>query len=228
MLEFGDDDRFEGIVLFEPADLDAAYAELDARYEAGDRSPLAITQAAFDRAFAKRDWDAINAICAPTLVEHDHRHITGLGTTHGPEAWVQKNVRVWTELAPDTIARRTDTRTCERGFLSRVVLEGSREGGRFELPLLIVTETDARGRLTRVDVYDDDQVDEALARYAEVSTPVRAAEPFANAASRTDAELCRCFNARDWAGVLACAAPELVFDERRRLVRNTCGREIWL
>ena len=49
-----------------------------------------------------------------------------------------------------------------------------------------------------------------------------------NAAARADRELCDRFDARDWAGVEALAAPELVFDERRRMVRNTCGREVWL
>jgi hypothetical protein len=41
-------------------------------------------------------------------------------------------------------------------------------------------------------------------------TPI---EPFANAASRTDGELFRCFNPRDWEGVLARVAPVIRFEE---------------
>ena len=51
-----------GIVLFEPADLDAAYAELDARFAAGEAAGCARAWAApcaFAAAWNARDFDAL-------------------------------------------------------------------------------------------------------------------------------------------------------------------------
>jgi hypothetical protein len=47
--------------------------------------------------------------------------------------------------------------------------------------------------MPRFDLYDLDQIDQARARFAELAAPAPSAEPFANAASATDAELLRCF-----------------------------------
>jgi hypothetical protein len=166
------DDRGVPIALadFDADNPDAAWADLDARWEAGEGAAVSGAATRFGKAFAGRDWEAVAALCAPTLVEYDHRRITGLGTTRGVNAWVE-NVRSWVDLAPDTVGRLMHVRGCDRGALIQVSLEGSREGGRFEIVLVGVGELDEHGRFERIDVYDPEQLDAVLARFAELSPP---------------------------------------------------------
>ncbi|HVN87273.1 MAG TPA: nuclear transport factor 2 family protein, partial [Candidatus Binatia bacterium] len=161
--------RSIAILVFDPDDLDAAYAELDRRYDAGEGVALGGLNTLLGQSIAKRDWEALAALCAPTLEEHDHRRITGLGTTRGVEAWVEKNVRVWIDLAPDVVGRFTHIRGCDRGFLQQLVLQGSRHGGSFEIAFAGVVELDAQRRIERIDIYDLDQLDAARARFNELT-----------------------------------------------------------
>jgi hypothetical protein len=212
---------------FDLSDLDAAYAELDARFAAGEGAvyPLASKWLAdYLRYFAARDWNAMATLCAPDLVGENHR-LVGWGTRRGPEGIVS-TMRAQIELAPDTRERVDHVRICEHALLFEYAWYGTHAGGAFENLWLVLIELDADGRGRRADAWEAEQLDKALARFAELAGP--APDPFANAASRTDSELFRCFNGRDWQGVLACVAPVMTFDERRRLVRNTCGRDIWL
>ena len=94
------------------------------------------------------------ALCAPTFVEHDHRGLAVLGTTRGAAAWAQ-NFRTLTELAPDTVYRVDHFRSAARGFCSVGTWHGTRDGGRYEIPLIAVIEMDAGGRMVRADIYDD-------------------------------------------------------------------------
>src|SRR5205814_10571305 len=57
------------LIEFDPDELDAAYAELDDRYAAGEAAGsrhMAVIRA-FCRAFAARDWDALATQLAPDL-----------------------------------------------------------------------------------------------------------------------------------------------------------------
>ena len=104
-------------------------------------------------------------------------------------------------------------------------------GGAFERTVWALRRFGADGRITNWEIFDAGCEAEALARFDELAggaEPEPAPDPFANAASRADRKLFDCFNARDWAGIEALAAPDLVFDERRRMVRNSCGRDVWL
>ncbi|MFI5053853.1 MAG: hypothetical protein ACHQDE_05780, partial [Acidimicrobiia bacterium] len=157
------------LVVFDPNDLDAAYAELDRRYDAGEGAALGGVTTRYVQSFAKRDLEGIAALCAPTFVEHDHRRITGLGTTRGADVWVENNVRVWIDLAPDIVTRFTHIRAHGRGVLWQISLQGSREGGRFEIAFVGVTVLDEQCRVERVDIYDLDQLDEAFVRFDELT-----------------------------------------------------------
>ncbi|MBI3781909.1 MAG: nuclear transport factor 2 family protein [Deltaproteobacteria bacterium] len=170
--------RIVAIVLFDLEDLDAAYAELDRRFEAGEaaaRRPSWESMWGFVRAVASRDYDAVAALCAESLVEYDHRSLAVIGTTRGAQAWVQ-NFRTLADLSPDTFYRVDHFRAGARGYYSHGGWHGTREGGPYEIPLNAVIELDARGRVVRADIYDDDGVEAALARFAELAGSVHAAE----------------------------------------------------
>ena len=174
----------------------------------------------FARAAETHDWDPVLALCAPALVEHDHRPLAVLGTTRGAEAWVQ-NFRVLVELAPDTLYRVDHFRSDARGFCSVGVWEGSREGGRYELPLVAVLELDEQKRIARADIYDGDQLDQARARFDELRPDPLRVPP--NAASRAIDRVWELAAAGDTSTLRTLVADDFCFDDRekRALVRGS-------
>ena len=161
------DGRWIAALTFDQGDEAAAYAELDARFAAGDAAahPLAATWlAAYLRCFAARDWDAMRALFAPDLVGHNHR-LVGWGTLHGPAALVS-TLEAQVELAPDTRERIDHVRTCERGVLFEYAWHGTHEGGAFENVWIVLVELEDQGRARRADVWEPEQQGAALARFA--------------------------------------------------------------
>ena len=158
-------------LLFDEDDVDTAYAELDDRYEKGEGGIFghgAMTRA-FRRALAAREWDALATVLAPDLVVQDHR-LMGWETLHGPAAYVEA-VRSLVELAPD-VRLRVDhvIRMSDRAVIYAPAWVGTRDGGAFEDPSLIVAELDALHRVRRFDQYGLDQLDEARARFDAVGS----------------------------------------------------------
>src|SRR5262249_3066782 len=85
LTEVDRDGRWVGCVTFDLDDLDAAHAELDARYEAGEASEHARAWAADRRVLgtiAVRDWDSLATSFAPDFAIRDHR-VLGWGSTLG-------------------------------------------------------------------------------------------------------------------------------------------------
>ena len=206
-------------IAFGPDDLDAAYAELDARYHAGEAAPHQRVSAGmqeFKRAFTERDWDALAARCAPDLVVHDHR-LLGWETLHGPAAYIEA-LRSLVELAPDTRLRIDHSTIRENGYLVITVWEGTREGGAYEAPSLMVAELDGQGRIRRFDQYDLERLDQAQARFAELHHDPLRIPP--NVATRAGDRWLECVAARDWDALRALCAP-IVFEDRRRLSLTT-------
>jgi hypothetical protein len=160
--------RIVAYVRFDLEDLDAAYAELDRRYEAGEAAGCPVAPLAFARAVMARDWAALAALCGPTFVQYDHRPFAILGTTYGGEEWA-RNSRALVDLAPDTRPRIDHVRHHGRGFLMEMAWQGTREGGPYEIPVTVVIEVDENGKLIRDDLYDQAQLDEIRARFAELA-----------------------------------------------------------
>jgi class 3 adenylate cyclase len=208
-------------VTFDPAALDAAYSELDARYAAGELAddPVAVERLnAVNGAFATRNWDALTAQLAPDLVVIDHRPL-GWETIHGPAAYVA-TLKSLVDLAPDARLRTDHVRTSERGLLVVAMWVGTREGGAFEAPRAVVYELDASRRIGRWDVYDLDQLDAAWARFESIQAdgqrdPLAAlARP--NAASAATDRAQAAFEARDWAALRATYRADARIEDRRR------------
>jgi hypothetical protein len=227
LVEAGADGRIVAIDLFDQGDVDAAYVELDRRFEAGEGAALLPLAISYLHALAERDWEAIAALYPETFVERDHRSIALLGTARNAEAWVQDRALV--ELAPDTRLRFDHIRSGPRAVLSQMTWFGSREGAAYEIVYVVVSEIDESGTWKANDLYDPEQLDRARARFAALNAAAHEPEhPVENAASRTSRRRRDAFNGRDWAGIEACAAPCVVFDDRRRLCRVTADREQWL
>jgi hypothetical protein len=233
--EVGADGRFVAIVLFDLDDVDAAYADLDVRYEAGESGehPLAAKCLAdFRAAESRRDWDAVSACYAPEFVGHDHR-LVGWGTLCGPAAFV-RTVQEMAALAPDVRMRTDHGRTSSRGILSASTWVGTHDGGAFESPFVSVIELDARGRAVRQDFYDPRHAERAFERFDEIdaSAPPR---PLA-AIARDNAAIVVLDRWRlpdgtvetDWDAVRATCSPAMIFEDRQGFARISGDRELMI
>jgi len=221
------DGRCIAVVAFDLDDIDAAYAELDTRFETGEaaaQGPSWESMRGFVRAVASRDWHSVAALCAESLVEYDHRRLAVIGTTRGAQAWAQ-NFRTLADLSPDTVYRVHDFQPGPRGFYVHGGWHGTREGGPYEIPLNAVLELDARGRIVRADIYDDDGVEAALARFAELAPAVAAPPRFVNAATATTDPVIACMVAHDWQGFEQLFAENFRMSDRRRVVQLEFDRD---
>ena len=228
LIEVDDEQRVALQVSFDPGDIEAAYAELDARYAVAERGAgarRASLTRAFTQAFRDRDWDALAALLAPDLVVTDHRRL-GWETLRGPEAYVAA-LRSLVELAPDVRLRVEHAEMSEPGYLYFTSWQGTREGGAFEEPSWIVCELDARGRIRAFDQYELEQQAEARARLAEIAAKSArdALRIPSNAASRAAVRWNECIRSGDFEALRALLSPDLEWEDHRRLTRARGGRE---
>jgi class 3 adenylate cyclase/tetratricopeptide (TPR) repeat protein len=234
------------VVLFDPDDLDAAYAELDARYEAGEAATLGGVPSRYRAvvdALNRHEWSAFTAIFAPSFRERDHR-VLGWGDALSDMATWVRALQALVELSPNVRYRLDHVRESDRAVLSQVAQVGTWEGGAFENFMLVVGEEDEAGRVLCVDSYDVEQFDEAHARFEELRALNRT-EPSAAIASpdwpsaRTpkpnaaDAGLTRwqvlfaeAIANEDWEVFRRICAPGMVFEDRRRLALLAGGYEL--
>ncbi|MGH7820689.1 MAG: hypothetical protein ACREQ9_13040, partial [Candidatus Binatia bacterium] len=103
---------------------------------------------------------------------------------------------------------------------------GTREGGAFEAPRIVVRELDTLGRIRRFDLYNLDQLDEARARFEALRPDPLRIPP--NAAMRNAEGWKAAYEAQDWEALRANCSPELVFDDRRRSVLLTGDLETFV
>jgi ketosteroid isomerase-like protein len=210
--------------------LEAAYAELDVRFEAIDRSAGVVWLRAFLSALERRDWDAVTALYAPDFVGSDHR-LVGWGTLRGPVAFLE-SLRQMFALAPDASMRADHVRSHERGVIAAMRWVGTREGGAFESPFVAVVELGPGGTDLRADFYDPQHLPRALARFEEICTSERrdllAALRKPNAASGWLNRFQSAFNTRDWDALSALYAPDVVYEDRQRLSLLSGGIDMLL
>ena len=101
-----------GMFTFDPDDVDAAYAELDARFEASlADEPSAVPGSMRDLLLAMkdRDWDEVRANCAPGFSIDDRRRLGLGGLWQGVDTLIESQ-RALAELSPDASYRVDHTR----------------------------------------------------------------------------------------------------------------------
>ncbi len=235
IVEVDDRGNHLAVVAFDADSIDAAYAELDARWARGAAvvDPAASKWLAdYLRFFAARDWSAMAALMAPDVLGENHR-LVGWGTRTGP-AGIVSTLQAQIELAPDTRERVDHVRTCAGALLFEYAWHGTREGGAFENLWIVLIELNADGRARRADVWEPEQLDQAQARFDEL----RAAAQFAPLASlakpnaahlamaRWQAAYTVAFDTGDWDAMRALCAPGFTFADRRRLALLSGDREL--
>jgi ketosteroid isomerase-like protein len=207
------------MIRFDAGDLDAAHAELDLRYAAGEAAPHAScweTMCHFRRAVAAHDWAQLDSVFAPELVFEDHR-VMGWGTLRSRDELVAR-LRALVEHAPDAVLRDDHVLALgARGALSIGRWIGSRDGGGLEIPTVGVRVVASDGRISHFHVYDLEQLDEARARF-EALVAERETLSRENAATRTLRRIYGYLETRDWERVTACVAPDFKMFDVRSLV----------
>ncbi len=228
VLEVDDHGERVMVIRFDPDDLDAAYAELDARYAAGEAAAHPAFTAGMQRvlrAVAARDWDPLAAAFSPNAVLEDHRRV-GWGTLSRGDEYAAM-ARSLVELRSDTVLRIDHVLALDqRGALLAGRWIGIEAEGTFEIPFVLVVESGRNGLIHGWHNYDPEQLDAARARFAELRTdPLQIPR---NAATRFGSRLHEAIDADDWDAVAALCAPTLVFDDRRRAALLTGDREMYL
>ena len=164
IVEIDAEERIVARVFFSLDDLDAAFKELDARYLAGEAATYAHTWSAItsaNAAFNRREMFATTA----DWVNIDHRRLTGF-TPGDQEAYVRAT---W-DLAPDVKNRIVAVhRMSDLGAVFTQALSAtSRES--FEAEWRDVVLLTFRGdSMSRCEVFEESDLDAALARFDELN-----------------------------------------------------------
>ncbi|MDG4665429.1 hypothetical protein [Mycobacterium sp. 236(2023)] len=162
--ELDADGRVAAEILFGTDDTDAAMAELDARYLAGEAAAHAATWSAIvnaNAAFNRREMPKTT----PDWVNIDHRRG---GTAFAPGEQAAFMRATW-DVAPQISNRIVAVhRLCDRGVVfTQLVHATSREGFNGEWRDVVVMTVDGDA-IDRCEVYDDGELAAAIARFDEL------------------------------------------------------------
>ncbi|HXJ34498.1 MAG TPA: nuclear transport factor 2 family protein [Candidatus Eisenbacteria bacterium] len=177
-------------------------------------------------AFNDHDAARLRATFSDDVVYENHRR-TGVGRIEGASDFVGNAAILW-GLAPDIQFDAVHILAYDRhgvvgaGRMFGTLADG---GGVFEI-CTITLFTVERGRITRDEVFEPEDVDAALARFAELRPNPLRIPP--NAATRASDRHAQALEARDWDAQDAVCAPTLEFDDRRKSVLTTGGRDMFI
>jgi class 3 adenylate cyclase/ketosteroid isomerase-like protein len=199
-----------------------AAAHLYERYattvpEGADRARAERTARTIRSQLGTVDMDEMRAALAPDAAFVDHRTV-GHTELRGDE-WMHDFEATW-QIAAGFETHTSDVHALEpdAAVMSGVLAgEGRFESGRFEIPLTVLYCFDARGLIDRMEWFDTDAVDEALARFDRLtSPPAPRRRVVENAASRLEPRLTHALASGDAGGVLA-----LLADDYRQIYHHT-------
>lgn len=208
--EFNAEGRLAASVSFDPDDFEAALAELDARYLAGEAAAYAHTwsvitagYAAFNqREFPELDWENV-----------DHRR----GRAFAPGELAAYMRATW-DLAPNVgcYGEAVHRLNGLGAVVTQVVRGTSQEGFEAEWREVVLFTVEGE-MISRCEVFDEADLDDALARFDELSRSRSALE---NAATRRCVLAADAFNRRDGDAIFALTSEDGRYDDRRKGLRS--------
>ena len=210
VFEINADDRFAAAVAFDLEDIDAAFEELDARYLAGEAAAHAQTWSVISRGNAAANRNA-RLPMTPDSSMIDHRLRTTLNAD-GITAYVRATWDLTPELHMfiESVHRLNDVGT--------VVTHASHGTSQddFEAEWRQITLFTVEGDLcNRCEIFDEANLDAALARFEELHPQARRLK---NAATGVQRRLELYFAARDWEAMAETLVADISMDDRRRVV----------
>ncbi len=210
IIEIDTDNRAIALVLFDLDDIDAAFAELEARYIAGEAAPYAHAWSVIARAYAGFNQGQLPATTHESVTV-DHRGATAFSPGDGME-----NLRAAWDLTPDVRIRiEAVHRLSDRGAVFTHTANGtSREGFEAEWRAIDIMMVEGEV-IDHGEIFDEADLDAALAKFDQLS---RSAPRLANAASRVAEGFATHFAAHDLGAVAHTLANDISTDDRRRVV----------
>ena len=208
VIEINADERVSARVAFDLEDSDAAFKELEARYLAGEAAAHARTWSVIMRTYAAINRHELPAT-TPDWVNIDHRR--GIAFAPGDAtAYLRASQDPQGGVYVETVHRLSD-----RGAVFTWAGHGTSQEG-FEAEWRGINVLTVEGDLiNRGEIFDEADIDAALARFEELH---RSTPRLQNAASRADERFWMSFTAREWAAMAELAADNISTDDRRRLV----------
>ena len=208
--EANSDNRLTAGVVFDPDDIDAAFTELDARYVAGEAAAHAHTWLVIAGAYSALNRHELPAT-TPNWVTIDHQQVTKMA----PGDFIA-NIRASWDLTPDlTVYIEAVHRLSNLGAVVSYSATGTSQEG-FDAEWRLVEILTLEGDLfNRCEIFDEADLDAALARFDELDRPTPRLE---NAASQLTERFCAYFAARDWTAMDGILAQHISVDDRRRVV----------
>ena len=195
-------------VVFDPDDIDAAFAELDARYLAGEAAAYARTWSATTEGYAALNRHEIPAM-VPDIASIDHRR--GIAFAPGE---IIPYTRGAFDVASDIkihieVVHRLDN---FGAVFTHAAYATSHEGftGEWREIALLTVDGDL---VNRCEMFDETDIGAALASFDELDRPAPLLE---NAATRTWARSIDAFNRRDMNGYLALMTTNGRLEDRRK------------
>jgi hypothetical protein len=199
-----DEGAFAFSVVFDADDLDGAFAELDRRYLEDEAAPYAETWGLIvDRvdAFNRRESRGIHD---PVYV--DHRPMTTNETRYGE--WQREVIAT----APDSLARVVAVhRLTDAGAVFTLDGRGTTVDGVAVQVMSIAVFIIEAGRLVRYERYADSALDDALARFEELT---RGERPLENTCTRFMAHRKDLMERGEWDRVRSLMSDEFVSENR--------------
>jgi hypothetical protein len=225
--------RRQGLIIFDIEDVEAAYAELDDRYAAGEGAPYAELLAnmrLYEKASAERDWETVGRLLPSDFMLRSHRRLVGIASAIDREEYLATRGRVDDLNVEGRIRTDHVPRIGPKAALTALTWYGTVEGGEFEDPFLVVTGHDGR-YFHSAEIFDLEQFDAAVARYETLITAEHAPTfRFENAATRMIDRVRAAWNSRDWDRFAALFASATAFQviDRRKFVQLTLDRQQFL
>lgn len=223
-----DTTEIDRIVMFDPSDLDEAYAELDERYAGGEGAAHTDVLAAICRlrlATNARDWDAARDALTDDAVVSDHRPVS-LGEL-SPDAWVE-SVRAFAGV----VDFRSDVVAIHRIEGDCALLQWNNAGHTadsdvVESPFQMLIRV-RDGHVDRMEPFALDDLSLAQTRFDELVAASRAPEP-SNTCTRTRDAWEQGFLRSDWDAAPRLIAEDIFHEDRRAGVQSVVrGREAFV
>ena len=208
LIGLGDEDRVATVITFDADDFDAAFAELDARYMAGEAAAHAHTWSVFMDNYAAFNRREIPPT-SPGLVDIDHRPLAAIGSGD-LMAYLHDFI---VDLADVSIYIESVHRLTDRGAVVTHVGVGTSQDG-FDAEWRVVYLATLDGDLiNRGEIFEEADLDTALSRFDELAELKPRLE---NEATRIGARLADAYNRRDLDAYLSLASPDGLFIDRRQ------------
>src|SRR5271166_2141264 len=210
IVEVDGDGKIVSRVVFDPDDFAAAIGELDARYLAGEAAAHSRTWSVITRGNAALNRRELPPT-TPDWVNIDHRRGTSIAPGEMPAllgaAW---NLTSDLSNFIETVHRLNNL----GAVVTHMAHETSQEGFHAEWRVISVLTLEG-DMFNRCEVFDETDLDAAIARFDELNRPARRLE---NAASQLAERFLAHFAAGDWDTMAEILADNFSGDDRRRVV----------